>query len=121
MIIRGVMDKTIANTFNAFYALKWGKSATGINFKLMSYLCKAQGDPELKQIMTDILDAFRPWINKEEQFTREDFEKMSDVANELHKKYIYHDDIFPIIAEVYIYIDRRETARHGRKNNDTAD
>lgn len=106
------MDKTIADTFNAFYSIKWGKQAKDIDFAIMRFLCKAHKDSDLQQIMQDILNAFRPWIDKEEEFSRQDWLDMSDVANELHKKYIFHDNAFPIIAEVYMYIDRRETKKY---------
>lgn len=107
-------DKIIQNTFNAFYAIKWGKNAMDIDYGLMRFLCEAQGDPDLRVIMQDVLNSYRKWIDKEDEFQRKDWEQMSDVANELHKKYIYHDQAFPIIAEVYMYIDRRETRKHGQ-------
>lgn len=112
-------DRTIQNTFNAFYALKWGKNATRIDFRILRFLCKAQSDSDLQKIMQDILNAFRPWIDKEDEFTIEDWHKMLDASNELHKKYIYHPHIADVIQTVYMYIDDRERNKHHDSDTDT--
>lgn len=113
------MDRTVQDTFNAFWSLQFGKNAKDVDLRILRFLCRLGESKVCKQAMIDIIEGFKPWLEKEDEFQQNDWEQMSDVANSIHKKYIYNDEVFPVIAEVYMYIDRRETKKHEINNRDT--
>lgn len=100
------MDRTVQNTFNAFYPT-W-KKGEKVDKDIMLALVLAQGEPELDEAMHDIMTLFKPYLVAE-AIDRDEWSEIITGSEKLVCKYGRRLEVARIVIAIISYLDKQHS------------
>lgn len=100
------MDRTVQNTFNAFYKAKTDDNM--LDKEIMSALIQAQDFPAVQEAMFDIMDLFSKALHME-HVSDDEWQRLIEGAGNINKKYNNMIQVARINIAILNYLDRRDS------------